>query len=53
MATNNKNTDIDFEEKVRKSEQRQKKLTQGICLFLAALMAFGGIVSVIVTVFAK
>ncbi|MBQ4137565.1 MAG: hypothetical protein IJD67_05580 [Clostridia bacterium] len=52
MANTNKNNKVDFDEKVRKSELRQKKLTQGICLFLAVLMALGGTISVIVTVLA-
>ena len=53
MATNNKNTNNEFEEKVQKSELRQKKMTQAVCLFLAALMALGGTISVLVTVFAN
>ena len=52
MATNNKNTDIEFEEKVRKSEQRQKRMTQIVCLVLAALMVLGGTVTAIITALA-
>ena len=54
MASNKQNTtsnEIDFEEKVRRAERRQKNITRVVCLILAALMALGGTITVLVTVF--
>ena len=44
---NNKNTEAAFEEKALKAAERQKKMTRAVCLFLAALMALGGTISVL------
>ena len=52
MSANKKNNELEFEEKARKAEKRQKRMTQAVCLILAALMALGGTISVLVTVFA-
>ena len=45
--SNNKNTNAEFDEKVVKSAERQKKITRVVCLFLAALMALGGTIGVL------
>lgn len=51
MATNNKkNTEAEFNEKLHKSEQRQKQVTRIVCLVLAALMALGGTASILISV---
>lgn len=48
MQNNKKNPET-FDEKVQKSEMRQKRITRIVCLFLAALMVLGGTAGIIIT----
>ena len=47
MSNNTKNNNVEVQDKASRSEQRQKRVTQVVCLFLAALMALGGVASAI------
>ena len=49
MAKKNTANDKNFEETAKKSERMHKRITQVVCLILAALMVLGGTAGILIT----